>query len=171
MIQMASSIAGNGRRVVEKRGDVMRLTDSFRNEAAREFAIAMQGVTVKKVRAAGVPGAGAAFLSRCQHGDYCNPVYRLCSVFILGRMLGIPKSAFQRILDLLQSKLDAAYADKPVPTVKEALEADSAIDPQDDHARYLASQGCPAALSQLLEVKRHQLAHLPCVIRALEAAR
>jgi len=132
------------------------------------LAEALDGASVKKVKAANVPGAGATYLSRAQNGDSCNPVYRLGAVFVLGRVLGVPKWRFQRLLDWLQQVLDQAYDDAPAPTLDEVLSEDSELDPKDDHLRFLAAQGCADARRELIDVKRRQMALAPTVIFALQ---
>lgn len=158
-----------GVRVLKPGREVVRLTDQLREDAAREVEAALDGASGKRIRAAGVPGAGLTYLSRIRHGDDGNPLFRLASLFVLGRMLGIPKERFQRLLDWLQTKLDEAYADAPEPSLDTVLETDSVLDPIDDRDRFLAARGCPAAARRLLENKRRQFAHLRGMIRALSS--
>lgn len=91
MIEFAVGTIGRAQSGVPKRGiDLLRAMDAVRFDAAREVATALAGLSVKRAKSAAVPGAGSTFLSRCQNGDDCNPLFRLASIFVLGRIAGIP---------------------------------------------------------------------------------
>ncbi len=168
MIATAERIGARARPVVKSRRRLVRDSDFLRERAADELRAALAGVSVKRIDRADVPGAGRTWISRCRNGDMANPLYRLASIFILGRMLGIPKSRFQRLIDWLQSQLDRAYDDTPEPDLGDVLDHDAELDPTDDVLRFRAAMGCPDALRELLEAKRRQLAFAPQVIRALQ---
>lgn len=154
--------------VAQPRRSVMRVAEDLRDSAAKELSVALDGVSTKRVKSASVFGAGATFLSRAQNGDSSNPLFRLASLFVLGRTIGVPKERFQRILDWLQTRLDEAYADQPKPSVKEVLETASELDPRDDHLRYMAAQGCAESRARLVEETRVQMAFARTVIYTLE---
>lgn len=164
---IAPSIATQWPSVAQKPGWLVRLSDSLRDEAAREISTALDGVTCKQISRARVPGVGVTFIARIKNGDAANPAYRLASIFVMGRILGVPKSRFQRLIDWLQERLDEAYGEGEKPDLEEVLEKDSELDPRDDHLRYMASKGCAESRRRLKEEKRQQLAHLPSVIAAL----
>jgi hypothetical protein len=155
-------------RVAQKRHFGLRDSDAFRESAAREFAAGLEGVTVKQARRAGVPGADPFFLSRAKNGDSSNPLFRLASIFVLGRILGVPKSRFQRWIDLLQEWLDKAYDEAPKPSLEDVLKKDSELDVRDDHLRFRVATGDPAAKALLVEETRVIYAHKRTLLLALE---
>lgn len=154
MIEFAVGTIGRAQSGVPKRGiDLLRAMDAVRFDAAREVATALAGLSVKRAKSAAVPGAGSTFLSRCQNGDDCNPLFQ----------------AGQHLRPWpYRRDTDRAYADAPALTINEVLERDSEIDPKDDHLRFLAAKGCPVARMELIEVKQRQLAYLPTMILTLQ---
>jgi hypothetical protein len=139
-------------------GDVARLLDSLRGEAAREVGAVFLDVSGKRISGAGLPGVTRNSVSRALHGCDSNPLWRLAGWFVLARRLGIPKARLQRAIGWLQSRLDEAYGDVPRATLAEVLEQDAAADGKDDLPRQKAARRDRRALVELVEAEAEQMA-------------
>ena len=159
-------------RVPHSGRELLRLSDSLRNEAANELKAALEGVSGKRVRTANVPGAGTTFLSRSMNGADANPLYRLASLFLLLKRLGLGREAAQRLIDWQQEIVDAIWgpATDEATDLENVLDKEAELDGQDELPRLQASRGCIEGTRQLIEVKRRQRAHSRTVIMALRHA-
>jgi hypothetical protein len=166
MIQTAASLRPEREPVAQNSDVVLRLSEALRSEAAMVLADAVDGLTVKRIEQANVPGAGATFLSRAANGDNCNPLFRLAALFVLMKRAGMGRERALRILGWLREVIDAIWPAEDAD-LEEVLNEDERLDPEDDYLRHRASHGCMDSKRQLLTVKRRQVAHAHHVIMAL----
>lgn len=165
MIHIAT-VPHSGRVVGQNSRAVLQVMDAIRDESALELGAVLDGVSVKKIKLAGVPGAGPYHLSRATNGGDNNPLYRIAGLFVLMKRLGLSKARAQRIVDWLQDIVEELWPEGEAD-LETALEQDSEIDPKDDHLRFQAAKGCVDSMRELLEVKRGQRAHSHLMVIAL----
>lgn len=168
MIALPGTMGPFASPVLQSGRGLVRAMDLVRDEAALELGAVMTGASGKRIRSAGVPGASRTFLSRSSNGDSCNPLYRLAAIFLLMKRLGMGRERALRILGWLTEIVDQLWPEEEAD-LGEALEADSALDPDDDHLRFRAALGDEGAARALVEVKRRQVAQGQVVLVALRA--
>jgi hypothetical protein len=152
--------------VAQRQRDVVRLSDTFRAAAALVLDDVLAGVSTKRVRAAGVPGMGVTFLSRCKNGDHGNPLWRLASLFVLMKRLGLGRERAQRIIDWLQEIVDQVWPVGEAPEFEQVMEDEQELDAADDPCQMRAVHGDADALREFIAVKAKQRAHDAVVIQA-----
>lgn len=154
------------RRVAHNRPRLVRVSDNLRVEAAEVLRDLLEGASQKRIRGADVPGAGATYLSRAMNGCDSNPLYRLASLFLLMKRLGMGRQRALRLIEWLRDVVDTVWPEEE-GELEAALEEDSRLDPEDDHLRFLAARGCDESARQLLTVKQRQAAATARLKRAL----
>lgn len=144
---------------------VMRLMDSFRSDAATELAHALAGISGKAIGRANVAGAGVTYLSRATNGGDCNPLYRLASVLVMLKRLGMGRERAQRMVDWFQALVDLIWGDE-APDFDEAMEKETDLDAADEPHQMRAVRGDADALRAWIAVKRESRAFDAVAIRA-----
>lgn len=165
-----ATMQGNGPRVVQNRRDFLRLTDAIRVDAAAVLRSVLEGASWKRVQSEDVPGAKAEFLSRAKNGCDCNPLYRLASLFLLMKRLGMGREGALRLLGFLKELVDWIWPPEEAPSLEKALEQKSEQDPRDDHLRFQVVRGCPVARVRLIEETRREIAVDEVLLLALQQA-
>lgn len=151
--------------VVQSERGLVRLTESFREAAARQLDAALSDVSGKRIGSANVPGVGVTFLSRCTNGDACNPLFRIAGVFVLMKRLGMGRERAQRLVDWLQEIVDWLWPDTDAPAFDETMQKEQELDVADDPCQMRAVYGDTEALAEFIETKRQQRAHDRVVIQ------
>lgn len=92
--------------------EVVRVSDAAQMDAACELSRALGELSQKRIRAAGVPGAGVTFLARAKNGHDSNPLYRLFSVFLVMRRAGLSQERAEQLLDWLTASIIWLWQDE-----------------------------------------------------------
>lgn len=147
-------------RVEHSAGDLVRLLDALRQEAAQLVADLLPH-SRKKLRR--IPGLNPTGLSRAKNGDVSNALYRAAVYVLACRALGVPELKARRIPGFLEAVIDQVYGAAPA-CVTTALIAEAAEDAAEDAAQ------APALANPTPEALRHWLEHALQQRAALDAA-
>lgn len=153
--------------VPRTRAGVARLSDELREEAAKVWSEAFEGVSGKRINSVRFPGVTRHGVSRAANGAPSNPLYRIAVVFIVMKRLGLGRERAQRIVDFLQWVIDWLYGDEEEREPKEVLAEDQRLRLASEAAQTRLAWGEPGAAGEALEIARAQRALAPTVVHTL----